>query len=270
MVSTVPSPDEPDAEPLGDFPRMARRHARLAMQLRRSQIVLRPMLDELERMLGTALRLDEVDVIPRPSGLKRPGAIAQFSWPRLGSRLGLGIEPSLTHAIVDRLLGFDRSEPEHKLQVSPIEWGILGFVVARLLNRLAETPGPIGPWDLYLDRVGPEPFAPEDLGPIITLAWPLHVGPVAGIARLWIPEVIVALALLDDPLPPSIDHSPAELVFRFGTLNISGRIEVGTVSPPGGREGLSENLVLPISTAEGPLGGTPLAPEGPAILILGD
>lgn len=254
------------ADPLLNLPRLSRRHARLAMRLRRAGNSLQSLLDELAALLGTLPRLSEVDVIPRSSGLKRPGAIAQLSWPRLGTRIGLGLEPSLAHAIVDRLLGFDRTGPEHKHQVSPIEWGVLGFVVARLLDRLADSPGPFGPWDLHVDRVGPEPFLSDGLGPIVTLAWPISVGPVDGVARLWVPEMLVGLALVDEPPPPPINADPSG---RLGSLVCLVRVDLGVVSIAGGAPVLEEGQPLPIQTPGGPLGGTPETPSGPISLVLG-
>ncbi|RUL87814.1 FliM/FliN family flagellar motor switch protein [Tautonia sociabilis] len=275
-ASLLPSADPPGpssssapaVDPLGDLPRIARRHARLAMRLDRAEPSLRPLLDELAALVGQAPLLSRADVIPRASGLRRPGAIAQFGWPRLGTRIGLGIEPALAHAIVDRLLGFERSAPEHRLQVSPVEWGVLGFVVARLLDRLACRPGVLGPWDLYVDRVGPEPFPPDGLGPIVTLAWPLRVPPASGVIRLWVPEVVVALALVDDPEPPPPPGGPDELSRRFGVLTCLGRAEAGTIPLPGGlktlRVGQSHRI------AGGLLQGMPASPRGEVAVILGD
>lgn len=269
-MSTSPNDTGSGPGPLGELPRTSRRHARLARRLRRSGPTLGPLFDELGAMLGALPKADEVDVIPRASGLRRPGAIAQLSWPRLGSRVGLGIEPGLAHAIVDRLLGFDRAEPERKLQVSPVEWGVLGFVVARMLDLLAAVPGPLGPWDLYIDRVGPEPFPPDGLGPIVTLAWPIRVGPASGVVRLWVPEMLVGLALVDEPAPPPIDPDPAQVVRRFGALSVTVRVELGSIDLDRGAPGPAEGDVLPIQTADGPLLGTPELPAGPVVLVLGD
>lgn len=261
-------PPEPDPDPLGNLPVLARRHARLANRLRRGEQALRLLLDELEAMIGASIVPNDVDLIPRASGLKRPGAIAQCSWPRLGTRIGLGIEPSLAHALVDRLLGFDRREAEHKLQVSPIEWGLLGFVVARLLDRLAESPGPFGPWDLYLDRIGPEPFPPDGLGPIVTLAWPLRVGPVHGVVRLWVPEMLLGLALVDEPPAPPITDAIAQ---RFAALRIPVRVVAGTLTPPDGRPEPIEGDVLTLSPPEGLTAEVIANADGrTALLVLGE
>ncbi len=118
--------------------------------------------------------------------------IAQLTWPRLSTRLGLGIEPPLAHALVDRLLGFERLPAEGRLQVTPVEWGILSFVMARALDRLDESPGPLGPWDLALDRVGPDPFDPVGLGPIVTWRWRIRLGQAVALGQALAPRVAPA------------------------------------------------------------------------------
>lgn len=252
------------SRPLEDLPRVARRQARLAMRLSRAGTGLRPVFAALAELIG-----DEVtepaaaDVLWRASGLRRPGAIAQLGWPRLATRVGLGIEPALAHAIVDRMLGFERTGPEQRLQVTPVEWGVLGFVVARLLDRLAGRPGALGPWDLYVDRVGPELFNITGLGPIATIAWPLRVGPAAGAARLWVPESLVALLLVDEPLPPPL--TPGFDV-AHPDLASSWRAVAGTVRLEAGPNALEPGAVLRIDGDR--LHGTAETPEGPIALTL--
>ena len=53
--------------------------------------------------------------------------------------------------------------------------------------------GSLGPGDLILDRVGPDPFDPSGLGSIVTVRWPVRIGDVAGAVRLWLPESMVSL-----------------------------------------------------------------------------
>ncbi len=74
--------------------------------------------------------------------------IAVLAWPRLSTRLGLGLEMPLAHALVDRLLGFDRQTGEERLQITPVEWGILSFAVAGTLSRMTQAPAPweTGTW----------------------------------------------------------------------------------------------------------------------------
>ena len=63
---------------------------------------------------------------------------------------------------------------------------------------------------LSLDRVGPDPFDPAGLGPIVTVRWPVRVGTVAGAARLWLPESVVNhwLAAPTRAQPPDSQNRP--------------------------------------------------------------
>ena len=83
----------------------------------------------------------------------RTGVVAPLVWPRLSTRLGIGLETTAAHAVVDRLLGFDRPIEASRLQVTPVEWGILTYTLAESLRTLRDRPGPLGPWDLLIDRV---------------------------------------------------------------------------------------------------------------------
>ncbi len=111
----------------------------------------------------------------------------------------MGIENALAHTIVDRLLGFDRTFAESRLQLTPVEWGVWTFLILRALDTMgsgSEREGPdglrsLGPADLTLDRAGPDPFDPSRLGPIVTVRWPLRVGTTTGAVRLWLPEPLV-------------------------------------------------------------------------------
>ncbi len=257
-----------DAGALGLLPVFSRRQVRLERRLGPGGLGSSPrsILSGLAELIGAKVAADRFEVQWRGSGLRRPGAIAQLSWPRLGpgTRLGLGIEPTLAHALVDRLLGFERLPAEGRLQVTPVEWGILSFVLARALDRLDAAPGPLGPWDLTIDRVGPDPFDPAGLGPIVTWRWRVQVGPVAGSARLWLPESILGPWLGEDPPPPP---GPADLG-RFADLSSTWRAEVGTVAMPRGLGRLRAGGLLLIDGA--PLRGTPKDPKGTIALVLVD
>jgi len=258
-----------DAGPLGLLPVLSRHQVRLERRLGPGGLGSRPgaIVSSLAELIGAKVAADRFEVQWRGSGLRRPGAIAQLSWPRLGSgtRLGLGIEPTLAHAIVDRLLGFERLPAEGRLQVTPVEWGILSFVLARALDRLDDRPGPLGPWDLTIDRVGPDPFDPSGLGPIVTWRWRVQVGPVAGSARLWLPESILAPWLGEDPPSPGPASMP---LGRFADLTSAWRAEVGTVAMPRGLVRLRPGALLLIDGA--PLRGTPKDPKGAIELVLLD
>ena len=255
-----------DAGPLGALPRLTRRQVRLEERLGPNGSRLGPggLLGGIADLLGEGLEADRFEVHWRGAGLGRPGVVAQLTWPRLATRVGLGIEPPLAHAVVDRLLGFERLPAEGRLQVTPVEWGILSFAIARALDRLDESPGPLGPWDLAIDRVGPDPFDPDGLGPIVTWRWRVRLGQAAASARLWLPESLLALWLLDDPPAPK---APFEIT-RFADLSSVWRAEAGTIRLP---KGLSKLRPGSLHLIDGsPLSGTPRSPEGPIQLVQDD
>ena len=214
---------------------------------RLSQAGADALLGRIAPLFGEDVIADRFEVRWRAAGLKRPGAIAQLTWPRFSTRVGLGIEPPLAHALVDRLLGFERSAAEGRLQVTPVEWGILSLIAARVLDRLEGAPGPLGPWDLTIDRLGPDPFDPIGLGPVMTWKWRVQVGLVSASARLWLPESLLARWLLDE-------NSPT------GDYDRAWTAEVGTITLPRGISRLKVGSLLLIDGA--PLTGTPESPEG--------
>ena len=192
----------------------------------------------------------------------RPGLVAQLAWPSRRTRLGLGIETPLGHAIVDRLLGFERTDAEARRQLTPVEWGILTFVVARCLEELCQSPGPLGLDDLVLDRVGPDRFRAEDLGALVTLRWTVRIGAVTGAVRIWIPL---------EPLAQCLEDSTAAFPApgRLPTLDDLAslwRAEAGTIAMPRGLGRLRVGGVLPID--ERALQGTPQSPTGALRLVL--
>jgi type III secretion system YscQ/HrcQ family protein len=256
----------PDASPLGPLPRVTRGQVLLERCLARfgSGGAIPAALAWLGDAAGIVPRLDRPEILWRAAGLGRPGAIAQLSWPRRATRVGLGLETPIAHALVDRLLGFDRLPAEGRLQVTPVEWGVLTFLLAQTLAGLGDRPGPLGPWDLVIDRVGAEPFDVSDLGAIVTLRWPVAVGAVSGSVRLWVSEALVFAPLSAEP-PPSADLDPGTLRDRFGDLTAQWRAEAGTVALPRGPGRLRSGGVLPIDGT--PLRGTPQSPSGPVVLV---
>jgi flagellar motor switch protein FliN/FliY len=186
--------------------------------------------------------------------------IAHLSWPEHDTRLAFGLENTLAHTIVDRSLGYERFAGEERLQVTPVEWGILTFAAARSLVELGEPRG------LILDRVGPEPFSIDDLGPIVTLRWSVRIGPHVGSARFWVPEPVLEtlLGTVADGDRPG--HDPATLHRRFKTLGTTWHAVVGTVSRPAGFDLM--NMVFPLDQTG--LSGTVAAPVGPLELVAGD
>lgn len=248
-----------DAGPLGVLPSLNRRQLRLERRLGLDGSKHGPggVLAGAANLLGEELDAERFEIQWRGAGLGRAGVIAQMTWPRLSTRVGLGIEPPLAHALVDRLLGFDRLPAEGRLQVTPVEWGILSFVMARALDRLEESPGPFGPWDLALDRVGPDPFDPTGLGPIVTWRWRIRLGHAVASARLWLPESLLDRWLVDEPSTPRAPHSLA----KYADLSSEWTALAGSISMPKGLGRLRPGLLLLIDGS--PLAGTPATLEGP-------
>jgi flagellar motor switch protein FliN/FliY len=191
-----------ESGPIGESSKLTKRQMKIEERLgiSGSRIGASSMLKVFADLVGDALKADRFEMHWRAAGLNRPGVTAQLNWPRFATRIGLSIEPALAHALVDRLLGFERFPAEGRYQVTPVEFGILSFVAARALDRLDAKQGPLGPWDLALDRVGPDPFEIHGLGPIVTWKWRIRIGQTTGAARLWIPESVVAFWLLEEPI----------------------------------------------------------------------
>ncbi|WP_435017893.1 FliM/FliN family flagellar motor switch protein [Tundrisphaera sp. TA3] len=261
------STGSPDPGPLGPLPTLTRRQVALGRRLGPDGPSPGPggLVGGVSEILGEALLLDRFEFLPRGAGLGRPAVIAQMSWPRLATRVAIGIEPTLAHAIVDRLLGFRRGPAETRLQVTPVEWGILTFLIARGLDHLDARPGPLGPWDLVLDRVGPDPFDVSGLGPIVTWRWRARVGDRVGSIRAWLPETLLALWLADDP--PAGHAAPIPLA-RYADLASEWHAEAGSATLPRGLHRLRPGLILPIDGAA--LRGTPASPDGPIRLAQRD
>jgi flagellar motor switch protein FliN/FliY len=133
-----------DAGPFGMLPRVSRRQLGLERRLARwsADGGLPAPLDWLQQETGCSISLDKPEILAHTSGLRRAGLVAQLTAPRLATRLALGIEIPLAHAIVDRLLGFDRPFAESRLQLTPVEWGVWTFVILRALDSLASSEVP--------------------------------------------------------------------------------------------------------------------------------
>ena len=263
-----PSPQDAavDAGPLGLLPRLSWHQVRLERRLARlvPERGSFPATGWLEAALGSSLKTAEPELLMRGSGLLRPGLVAELNWPSRRTRLGLGIETPVGHAIVDRLLGFERTDAEERRQLTPVEWGILTFVVARCLEDLSQSQssGPLGLHDLVLDRAGPDRFATGDLGAIVTLRWSVRIAGVTGSVRLWIP-----LALLTQCLEElTCDQPPAGRIPRLDDLSAHWRAEAGTSVMPRGLGRLRVGGVLPIDGRA--LEGTPQSPAGVIRLVL--
>jgi type III secretion system YscQ/HrcQ family protein len=260
------APTAIDTGPLGWLPRLSLYQARLETRLSRlgPGAGLGRALGWLSGSLGTDVEVGLPEVLWRPSGLRRAGLVAQLTWPRLATRLAVWVETPVAHAVVDRLLGFDRLPAEGRLPLSPVEWGVLTYVLAETLRRrTSEGPCPLGAFDPTLDRVGPDPLDTTGLGRLVTVRWPVRLGEVDGSVRLWVTESLVVRWLTAVP-PPAPD-----LPGRFGRLrDLSGvwRAESGTIALPRGLKTLRTGGVLPLSDSR--LRGTPQSPEGPVELTL--
>ncbi|MGC8639272.1 MAG: FliM/FliN family flagellar motor switch protein [Isosphaeraceae bacterium] len=274
-----PGPPADGNEPLALWswlPRLSRRQVQLEERLARwtGKDRPRPWLDWLHHEFTGAVELGRPEIVARASGLLRPGLIAQIRWPRLGTRLALGLEVPLAHALVDHLLGYDRPLAESRLQLTPVEWGVWSYLVLRALDALGrEVVGqPRDPGnassvsvcsDLVLDRVGPDAFDPTGLGAITTIRWPVRLKSTTGTARLWLPEPAVHLLLAADPWRSlTISGDPPS---RAGQLTSIWRAIAGNVFMPRGLMKLRKGGVLPLTDSR--LSGTPRSPAGPIALV---
>ncbi len=285
--SVVP---DTDGEPFDWLPRVSTRQVRLERWLAgwTRDGRLPPALEWLELGCGGAVAVDRPEVLWRASGLNRPGMIAHLTVPHLATRLAVGIENAVAHAVVDRLLGFDRTFPESRLQLTPVEWGIWTFLILRALDGLdsrgaAGRPLPLdqvralGTGDLRLDRAGPDPFDASGLGSIVTIRWGVRVGDVTGSVRLWTPETLVRpWAESPDPRtsgsrsfggrPLTSEGAESGQPVPRGELSSVWRSEAGIVAMPQGLKRLRIGGILPLSDCR--LSGTPASPAGPVDLIL--
>jgi flagellar motor switch protein FliN/FliY len=247
-----------DGGPLGSLPRLDPRAVAAFGALRNASIAapLARALDWLTAPLGDSIRIGPVEVLPRVSGLKRPGAIARLSSPSHGTHLGLGLETSLAHALVDRALGYDRGPGADRLQITPVEFGVLTYLAARTLAELKRRGGP----DLLLERLGPDPLAVDTLGPMLTLRWLVRIGSTSAVARMWLPWTL--LRGLSGPTATA-DLNPT-LTTALAGLTSDWRAVAGSATMARGGEAHRRGLVLPIDNA--PLTGTPASPFGPIAL----
>ena len=214
---------------------------------------------------GPAVSFDRPEVEFRPSGMGRPGLVAQFRWPKLRTRLALGVEVPIVHAVVDGLLGFDRPFEDVRHQTTPVEWGVWTYLVVRAIDGIAAAgASPFrfggrsedGGFDVSIDRIGPSAFDVEGLGEIATIRWAVRVGSVAGAVRLWLPSSLASNWI--DATPAARPRRP----IAPGALETSSewRAVAGTSPMPRGLAKLRVGGVLPLSDSS--LSGTPEAPDG--------
>jgi len=213
------------------------------------------------------LDFDRPEVEARAAALTRPGLVAQIRWPRLRTRMALGVEVPIVHAVVDRLLGQDRPFADVRLQITPVEWGIWTYLVTRALDEIRKAdaspfrfggPHASDAVDLSVDRVGPSPFDAEGLGQVVTVRWAVRVGEVAGAIRLWLPATLAAAWS-----PPTVETIPGgRPPFPPAAVEMASdwRAVAGTSPMPLGLGRLRVGAVLPMSDTR--LAGTPDDPAG--------
>ncbi len=239
----------------------------------------------LETWTGGAITVGQPEILWRASGLQRAGLTAQFTAPRLATRLALGVELPLAHAIVDRLLDYHRPDADTRLQLTPVEWGIWSFLMLRVLDslesstrsargRLPGDPGPLSVADMTLDRVGPDPFDVAGLGSMVTFRWSVRVDTTTAGVRLWLSESVARMWIAGDTRPPVFvaaqaqSKRPREVSGRVSQRELSSvwRAEAGIMPMPQGLRRLRVGGVLPLSDKR--LIGTPASPSGPIDLVL--
>jgi flagellar motor switch protein FliN len=282
---------ESNSDPFAWLPRTTLRQVRLERLLARwtPDGRLPPALRWLEESIGTSITLAHPEILWRASGQQRPSLVVQFTAPRLATRLAVGIEVPLAHGIVDRMLGFERSFAESRLQLTPVEWGIGTFLALRALDSLAGfgaqagggtafAGGPLEAGDLTVERVSPDPFDPADLGSIVTVRWSVRVGEVTAAVRLWLPESVVTISAASlagsraaASEPPREDggpivSGPSERRVPRGELAGTWRAVAGQVLMPRGLARLRVGGVLPLSGSQ--LTGTPASPAGTVDLVV--
>ena len=90
--------------PLAAIARLTRRKVDTETLIGRSSSALEredSALSWLKAALGEAWMLGRGQVIWRGAGLRRTGVVAQLNWPEQSTRLGLGTETAVAHALVD-------------------------------------------------------------------------------------------------------------------------------------------------------------------------
>jgi type III secretion system YscQ/HrcQ family protein len=255
----------PAADVWADLPRVSRREVTLERRFAawQRQGPLGPLFAWLGDEMRSAFVFGPPEVDWRAVGLGRPGLTAQLRWPRRRTRLGLGVEVPTAHAVVDRLLGFDRPFAETRLQLTPVEWGVWTYLIVRCLQELD------APLDLSIDRVSPDPFDVDGLGEIVTVRWAVRVGDVAGAVRVWMPESLADVWIAEggDARPARAAVEPSE---KIRALSADWRVVAGRVRMPNGLRRLRAGGVLPL--VDPPLTGTPTEPVGPIHMVceLGD
>ena len=135
-----------------------------------------------------------------------------------GPRVVIEVEPRLASIVIDRALGGEGTASEPFVP-SDVERGVLAYVAARFAAHIA-------PGVLRVSAVITSPLAlAHAVGDAGALVWPARValGEHRGMARVWIPDALLARA--SSALPPS----PAR-VASLATLRASCALSIGTAT----------------------------------------
>lgn len=213
---------------------------------------------------GLSLSGDGPMVTDRPSGIKRVGITVQWLVPSLGTRFAFGLETTLVHRVIDRVTGFERSEAQHHLPTTPVEWGFWTVLAARLTDSINSSN--LIP-RVLLDRVGADTFDFSGLGGCHTFSWELfHQEQPVGMVRAWLPDTVLNTVHWQElgsktEWPESLNNALSDVCSR-------GRVQAGFIDLPEGLSKLRPRLVLP--WPDSPLSGVLPTIDGPVICRLGE
>ena len=251
-----------------DLPLIDRHSEMIRSRLRHlsSTPALAELLSSFQNETGLSLAHEGPMVADRPSGLKRVGITIQWFCPAVGTRIGLGLETPLAHRVIDRVLGHPRSDAQHHLPTTPVEWGFWTVLAAKLtdlLNQSNSFPR------LVLDRVGPDSFDTTGLGPCSTIAWELnHLDQPVGVIRAWVPATLTHdLGTSAAQSKKFSDQNHSLLLAESENLVVLGRVQAGMIHLTDGIQRLRPKLVLPWT--DSPLSGPLPTISGPVVCRLG-
>ena len=217
------------------------------------------LISELTSETGLSLATDGPAISDRPSGIKRVGITVVWIVPSLSTRFAIGLETPLVHRVIDQITGFSRSEAQHHLPTTPVEWGFWTVIAARLtdlINRSSVIPR------VVLDRVGADPFDFSGIGTCRTITWELlhHDQPV-GLTRCWVPDTLLNAAQW--PMVGCQTKANPEFGSVLNDIVVQGRAQAGFLELPEGLSRLRPKLILPWTDA--PITGKLPAIDGPVI-----
>ncbi len=215
------------------------------------------------------------EIVWRASGLGRPGLIAQFRLPKLNTRLALGLEVPLAHAVVDLLLGYDRPFGESRLQLTPVEWGVWTYVIVRSLEefesshswqpRAGDDGWPGRPFESCARPGRSRSVQSGRLGRRGDTALISSRRLYHGHRGLWLPENALNFLLMPtfpaNPVLPDLAASKTREIF-LALARLAGQVAM-----PNGLKRLRVGGVLPLPDSR--LTGTPQSPAGPITLVCG-